>query len=235
MAPAEQGDQIAGCTPEQAEVAVRELVGLHAPLWEHSEVLTLDWLAGDPDGGRDMALMMLPMLWQGFGERYAEVLPAHVLEAGGMLFEHLDAYLTPPTDARTIVHGDYRLDNLLLGPPGGPTPIAVVDWQTCMVGSGAADVAYFIGAGLLPDVRRDVELDLLHRYHDDLLAAGVGDFGWDRCWDDYRRGAWSGLLMAVGASMMVVRTDRGDRMFMAMADRHARHVLDLDAVQVIAA
>jgi hypothetical protein len=39
--------------------------------------------------------------------------------------------------------------------------------------------------------------------------------------------------MAVIASMLVERTPRGDLMFMAMAARHARHALDLDAAAVI--
>jgi hypothetical protein len=33
--------------------------------------------------------------------------------------------------------------------------------------------------------------------------------------------------------MLVERTDRGDRMFLTMADRHARHALDLDAAEVL--
>jgi hypothetical protein len=33
--------------------------------------------------------------------------------------------------------------------------------------------------------------------------------------------------------MLVERTERGDEMFMVMAHRHARHVLDLDAVQLL--
>jgi hypothetical protein len=41
--------------------------------------------------------------------------------------------------------------------------------------------------------------------------------------------------MAVGASMMVERTDRGDRMFLTMAARHARHALDLEAPDLLTA
>src|ERR1700712_5015701 len=33
MAPAVQGDQIGGCTPEEADLAVRALAGLHGPTW----------------------------------------------------------------------------------------------------------------------------------------------------------------------------------------------------------
>jgi hypothetical protein len=40
--------------------------------------------------------------------------------------------------------------------------------------------------------------------------------------------------MAVAASNLVERTDRGDQMFLTMASRHARHALDLDAVSAIA-
>ena len=39
--------------------------------------------------------------------------------------------------------------------------------------------------------------------------------------------------MAVGASMLVVRTDRGDEMFLAMAHRHAAHALDLGADELL--
>ena len=40
--------------------------------------------------------------------------------------------------------------------------------------------------------------------------------------------------MAIVASTLVRRTDRGDEMFIAMADRHARQALDLDALDLLA-
>ncbi len=70
-------------------------------------------------------------------------------------------------------------------------------------------------------------------YHADLVAAGVEGYDWDRCWLDYRRGTWAGLIMAVARRMLVERTDRGDEMFMTMASRHSRHALDLDAPGVL--
>ena len=98
-----------------------------------------------------------------------------------------------------------------------------------------SDVAYFIGAGLLPEERRVCEADLVRSYHRALVDAGVQDYPFERGWDDYRRGTWAGLIMAVGASMLVERTERGDEMFMAMAHRHARHALDLDAPALLLA
>ena len=57
----------------------------------------------------------------------------------------------------------------------------------------------------------------MRRYHDGLVAAGVSGYDWDRCWLDHRRGTWAGLIMAIAASMLVERTDRGDEMFLTMA------------------
>ena len=63
-------------------------------------------------------------------------------------------------------------------------------------------------------------------------TAGV-DLDWDDCWEQYRRHTFAGLVMAVAASMLVEQTERGDDMFMAMANRHGRHALDLDAEALI--
>jgi hypothetical protein len=230
MAPAAQGDQLTGCTPEIARAALKELVGLHAPRWNDETLKSYPWLYADPETGRSMSLGMLPMLWNGFRDRYADQLSDEVTSAGSALFDNIGGYVTDAGGPKTVVHGDYRLDNLLLGP--GPDDVCVVDWQTIALGAAGSDVAYFIGAGLLPDVRRDHEQDLVRSYHNDLLAAGVAAFSFEELWRDYRRGSWSGLVMAVGASMLVERTDRGDQMFMAMASRHARHALDLDAAAV---
>jgi aminoglycoside/choline kinase family phosphotransferase len=231
MAPAEQGDQLAGCTPDVARAALRELVGLHAPRWDDPALKQLPWLYTPPEEGRSMSQSMLPMLWSGFRDRYADRLSDEVMTVGTTLFENIPAYIADAGGPKTIVHGDYRLDNLLLGPR--TDDVAVVDWQTIALGTAASDAAYFIGAGLLPDVRREHEQDLLRTYHDGLLAAGVTGFTWDECWRDYRRSTFAGLVMAVGASMLVERTERGDDMFMVMAQRHAEHALDLDATKTL--
>jgi hypothetical protein len=233
MAPASAGDQLLGCSVDEARVAVDELVGLHAPRWGDPALASLDWLAGDRAERRDFLLVLLPQLWDGFCQRYGGVFGRDVSAAGGALFDELAGYLGADTEPWTIVHGDYRLDNLLFDPTPGHRPVTVVDWQTCAIGPGLNDVAYFIGAGLLSAERAAVEEQLVRSYHDGLLASGVQDYDWERCWRDYRRGTWSGVIMAVAASMLVERTERGDQMFMTMAARHARHALDLDALELL--
>ncbi len=232
LAPAEQGDQLVGCTPAVASDAVRELVGLHAPRWGDPALAGIEWLRGDRETGITMMSMLLPTLWAGFTERYDADLGPDVRAAGADLFEHLLAYLTPTGGPETVVHGDYRLDNLLLTPGGGVA--GVVDWQTCTVGPALSDVAYFIGAGLSAEDRRAHEDALVRDYHHGLEAAGVTGYDWEQCWTDYRRGTFAGLLMAVAASMLVERTERGDEMFLTMAARHSAHARDLDAAELLA-
>jgi hypothetical protein len=233
MAPAQAGDQLAGCSPAVVASAVDELVNLHAPRWGDPTLAEMEWLHGDIEAGRAFLGMLLPNLWEGFKARYADTLDPHVVPLGEELFAHLGSYLTLTGAPLTITHGDYRLDNLLLDPDDGHVR-GVVDWQTVAVGPALQDVAYVMGAGLLPDDRRSVEEELVRRYHDGLLAAGIEGFDWDLCWREHRRSTFAGLVMAIAASMLVEQTDRGDQMFMAMATRHAQHALDLDAVELIA-
>ena len=77
--------------------------------------------------------------------------------------------------------------------------------------------------------RRAHERELFEEYHDALCAHGMRGFAAADCWREYRRLAFGGVLMAIVASMLVQRTERGDEMFMAMLQRHCQQALDLDS------
>jgi aminoglycoside phosphotransferase (APT) family kinase protein len=49
----------------------------------------------------------------------------------------------PEQGPATIVHGDYRLDNMILS-PGGTKVAAVVDWELCTLGDPLADVGMLL-------------------------------------------------------------------------------------------
>jgi len=49
----------------------------------------------------------------------------------------------PEQGPATIVHGDYRLDNMILA-PGGREVAAVVDWELCTLGDPLADVGMLL-------------------------------------------------------------------------------------------
>jgi hypothetical protein len=173
-------------------------------------------------------------VWGAFVERYRATLDPVTLATGPQLVELLPELLENTSSPRTLVHSDYRLDNMLFGTSGEGRPLTVVDWQTVRLDVGPSDVAYFLGSAFEPERRRSCERDLLIRYHRALVEDyGVDGYPFDHCWRDYVRSSYGSLLMAVFASMLVGRTDRGDAMFMAMANRSAQMAADLDAPAVI--
>lgn len=233
MAPATPGDQITGCSLSEAETAVADLARLHGPRWNDELLHEVDWLArrAGPEDGLQLA-MLWSMMYQGFETTFGRHLTADALE----LVRQFGPVVAQWTDGRsgplTVTHGDFRLDNLLFGTAAGEPPVTTVDWQTPGHGHPVGDLSYFCGAGLLPDDRRLHERDLA-----DLYASALGEYGVDVdsawLWEQYRRDAFAGVVMAVIASQIVGESARSEAMFAAMATRHLQHALDLDSLSLI--
>jgi hypothetical protein len=229
VAPARQGDQIAGCTYGQAAAAVGELAGLHAPLWGHGRLEALPWLHRNTPATKGNLPELVRTLFPGFVHRYQDRLDPEVLAVARRLVAGIDTYDTVKPGPWTVTHGDFRLDNLLFADRGPDvTEVCVVDWQTAVLAPGVGDLSYFLGSAFPPADRRRHEEALVRLYHEHLGRAGV-ELTWGDLWSQYRRYTFGGLVMAIAASMLVQRTPRGDDMFMAMADRHGHHAVDLDA------
>jgi aminoglycoside phosphotransferase (APT) family kinase protein len=62
------------------------------------------------------------------------------IEAMDRLIEWLPRHI-PPGDQSSIVHGDYRLDNMIFHPTE-PRILAVLDWELSTLGHPAADFSY---------------------------------------------------------------------------------------------
>ncbi|MBI5105426.1 MAG: phosphotransferase [Solirubrobacterales bacterium] len=231
VAPAAQGDQIAGCAVEEARLAMRELARLHAPVFADPELGATPWLNQEMPLNQALLSQLLPA----FLERYGDgVAPEH-REVCERFVASLDGWVADRRPPLGLVHGDFRLDNVLYGGPGSPRPFTVVDWQTVGWGPAMLDACYFLGGGLPLELRREHEEELVREYHAALLAEGVRGFAWEACWDEYRRMCFHGLLMAIAPAMIVERTERGDRMFMTTLARHAQQALDLGALDLLPA
>ena len=228
VAPAHQGDQVGGCSIDEAAAALDELALLHAPRWGDTNLESLSWLhVGGRDRGSGLG-GILGMFLPGFLERYESRMTPEVVQLIPRFLEVMDHYGGGLDGPKTVLHGDFRNDNLMFG----LDRVVVLDWQTVSLGAALSDVSYFLGGSLLPDDRRAHEEKLVRGYFDKIRSLGV-DMDWDRCWLDYRRYAFAGLIMAMFASMVVTRTDRGDAMFIAMADRAGVHALDMDSLSLI--
>lgn len=232
LTPARQGDQVAGCSIDEAARALKEMAKLHAPGWGDRRLESVGWLNRRNEEQLALLESIYPSFFSAFVDRYEATLPEPIATVGEGFFPRVGRYLAAVPRVRSVQHADFRVDNLLLG--GSDGRVAVVDWQTVILGPPAADLSYFLGGSITVGDRRVNEKDLVHLYHDRLLAEGVNGYGFDELWADYRRYAYSGLVMAVGAAIMVERTERGDAMFLAMAERASVHALDLDSETLLA-
>jgi Phosphotransferase enzyme family len=142
LAPAEAGDQIAGCSLDQARAAAVNVAGLHAPTWNDPSLRELDWLIPDLAAYPEMAAAFLVDATTQFLDRY-EVTPDTAVTLRGFADRFVD-WATGRPEPFAMLHSDYRLDNLLFAEPDAPRPVVAVDWQVVTVGSPLRDVAFLV-------------------------------------------------------------------------------------------
>jgi aminoglycoside phosphotransferase (APT) family kinase protein len=66
------------------------------------------------------------------------------------LIEWLPANI-PADESTSLVHGDYRLDNLILH-PSEPRVLAVLDWELSTIGHPIGDFTYHLMAWQMPEI-----------------------------------------------------------------------------------
>jgi aminoglycoside phosphotransferase (APT) family kinase protein len=103
------------------------------------EVHAVDWVAcglegyGKPTGYLDRQLRRFGGLWEHNKTRELEV----VEELGEWLGANM-----PESPESTIVHGDYRLGNVMMAEAAPAELVAIFDWELSTIGDPLADVGY---------------------------------------------------------------------------------------------
>ncbi len=229
VAPAVQGDQIVGCSVADARLAMHELAKLHAPVFADPQLGATPWLNQGNVLNQALLSQLLPAFLTQYGERVG---PDHA-EVCRRFVASLDGWYADRRPPLGLVHGDYRLDNMLFGDEDAPRRFVAVDWQTVGWGPVMTDAAYFLGGSLPPEERRLHEQTLVREYWEALHAHGVRGFDWEDCWQGYRRQVFLGLVMTVAPAMIVQRTERGDDMFLTSLARYAQQALDLESLELL--
>ena len=98
--------------------------------------------------------------------------------------------------ALTVTHGDAHTWNFLFPRLAEGMPY-LIDWQVWHLDIGARDLAFMIALHWDRAARRKLELSLLHRYHEELLSAGISNYSFDDLLLDYRRCAVRNLTFPI--------------------------------------
>jgi aminoglycoside/choline kinase family phosphotransferase len=194
------GDQATGLSVDDARAALVTLARLHARFWESPELDALEWMPPINDPGMKISREVYAASLPGFRQVFAHALePEHedlIARFGEATPDLLDRIAAMPN---TVVHFDYRADNLFFGAPGAADDVRIIDFQASSKGGGAYDVGYFVSQNLATDLRRAHETSLLRSYFDELQAHGVSGYAWEQFVEDYRVGVLYGWIIPVYA------------------------------------
>ncbi len=188
---------------EDVEMAVRYLAPFHAKWWNHPRLRTLDILRYPGSSANEVFLRQgwgaftaaLPAAKEQFANEFPESLVALTEEILPRFDEVLE--IKQQDEGRTtLVHGDYHPQQIFFESERGGR-FAVFDWQTVSAGSGGDDLARIIVTGLDTEQREADDRRLIELYHSLLLEHGVKDYSFQDCYDDFRLGLLTTLIINI--------------------------------------
>ncbi len=229
-----QGDRVNGMTWEEAESAVRAVAAFHAG-WHESprlDELSETWLGID----NPLYHVVLPQIFTaGWGPCQAnasDLLSEELVAFGNDFTELMPLAQRHLTTSPTLVHSDYRADNMFIDDDG---EIVTVDFQIAGVGNGVYDLAYFVSQSLERDVRGGREHELIRIYCDTLAEHGVTR-DLEVVWEDFRVALAFFLIYGV-ASFVEFENLPGEGQFVltTLLRRCVSAIEDTDAIAALRA
>lgn len=224
-------------TRAQAEQLVTTLAALHAHYWNAPlQNMFRDWLRDTHEYMRllDDALDASARILSGF-ERARAVVPPQVYARRHEVYDALvesqrhNAFSGPTT----YLHGDVHPGNWYLTRDGA---LGLYDWQMCVIGGPARDLAYALTSHLTIEDRRAWERELLECYRHELAARGVDSTpGSADLFHDYRRQVVYGMfawLATIGRSPLQPKY-QPDEISLANLERMTQACADLDTLDAI--
>jgi Ecdysteroid kinase-like family len=230
------GDQVVGCTADEAITILDAVVGLHARFWDRTtgdpllasvpavdDDFQIDGIAGGTAAGWDPCMAM-----------FAAVIPDEIKAARDRFIPAVpELHRRMGKRRQTVIHGDVRLDNMMFATHPGQRSVVLLDWSlvtTC----GLHDVAYLVTQNVTTDERRAHEPRIIEHYHRRLGELGVRDYTLEQCWDDYRLSALHMYAYAIViAGTLDPSNERGAAFMRELVSRASAAVMDHDLLSLL--
>ena len=227
-------DQVAGCSLEDARTALRSMARLHAQFWEGAGLESLHWV---------VPLELMLKLTQAM---YLKTLPLFLADCRDRLTDRDIELLESLKDSglplmqsmsrgsRTLLHGDYRLDNLLYDDERAE--VVLLDWQTLIQGPAGLELAYFLSASLDEKASDDELQELVSYYHGCLVHLGI-EIPLSQLQQEYEAGLMIVLLRVIPAEyqdMLELGDARGHEIAVTWIERVLDKLRRVDTGRVLA-
>ena len=190
----EARNQVHGLKNREAIAAARMIARLQARLWNSAALDAFDWMPL-----HDYRITTgYAESWEGFTQVYGLRVGVEAIELGTRLRDSLDWILHEITTRPvTVIHGDYRADNLFFGPVGSEDQVVAIDWAFCTRALGALDPTRLLGGSEPPAERNRHQLEIFAAWHETLRHGGVEDYPLEEALYDFRLGALLNLCIPV--------------------------------------
>ena len=185
------------CSPNDAELALRQLGAFHAAWWDGRGRSRPAFLKRLEDS--EHAALQGPGLPALLADNPA-------IDSESRASAKREYALVRDRLSRaplTVVLDDLHVGNLFRSRnPEKPT-IAFIDFQFVCLARGPVDVARLLAGSLKTETRRAVEMRLLRTYHDALTSGGVTNYSYADCLRDYRLGLLWGRLRLITNNLVM--------------------------------
>ena len=204
---------------------------LHSAWWGRGDEPAVSWVPAFTDPMNEGGVATFQMSWEPFVEKFEHTLNPRIRALGESFPDRMPGFMErlarPPT---TLIHADYRLDNLFFDRSSGEDPLRVIDWQLIGMARGPYDVGYFLAQSVEPERRARLEADLLSRYRERLGENGVTGYSEEECLEDYKLAILLSMAIPVSAGgAMDLANERGYALIEAAAVRAFAAIEHLDA------
>ena len=230
------GDQASGANLADTHAAVDELAKLHGAFWNNVE--DLGWVPGIADSYHaDNMATLVEVGWPQMCEIFKDFIDPEVAAIGDRFCAQIRRLQAEMHSAPvTLLHGDFRMENIFFGDEPGQRPIAIFDWQGPLIGRGMVDVALMLGQSTRTEVRQAHERELVNRYVKGLNEVGGLDSKYDEemAWQDYECAMlYNWVYTGVVAGTLDVHNDKAFAWMSQMVARHSQASLDLDVLRFL--
>jgi hypothetical protein len=196
------GRQSSATSVDDVAHALTEIAAMHGAFLGHGALNQLPWLT-PLDANAAVFDAALATRWQGFVDSAGSTIRPEALRAAERLLGRMaDVLKHFTTGDVTLVHGDFRIDNVLFDLPPDPARPLIIDWQAVAIGTGVFDAAQLIALSLDPDTRRQSERSLLDGYAGAVEKASEMAVDRDELFEAYRLALAFPLAVGIAQSDM---------------------------------